>query len=48
MCFDLEVLIWWFQANRVISVNDQGGVKVRVTGKDSSVSSVSLFVFMLV
>ena len=32
----------------MISVNDQGGVKVRVSGRDSSVSSVSLFVFVLV
>ena len=31
-----------FQATRVISVNDQGGVKVRIPGGDSSVSSVSL------
>ena len=26
----------------MISVNDQGGVKVRIPGRDSSVSSVSL------
>ena len=26
-------------------MNDRGGVKVRVSGRDSSVSSVSLFVF---
>ena len=37
MCF-----IYKFQATRVISVNDQGGVKVRIPGRDSSVSSVSL------
>ena len=40
-------LIMLFQANHVISVNDQGGVKVRVPGRDSSVSSVSLIMFML-
>ena len=33
-----------FQATRVVSVNDQGGVKVRIPGRDSSVSSVGFSV----
>ena len=41
-----------FQTTRVVSVNDQGGVKVRVPGRDSSVSSVSFgvvcFIFTIV
>ena len=37
-----------FQATRVVSVNEKGGVKVRIPGRDSSVSSVSLWCCLFV
>ena len=41
---NIMCLICKFQVTRVISVNDQGGVKVRIPGRDSSVSSVGFSV----
>ena len=32
----------------MVSVNEKGGVKVRIPGRDSSVSSVSLWCYLFV
>ena len=36
------------QATRVVNVDERGGVKVRIPGRDSSVSSVSLWCYFFV
>ena len=46
-----SILVYYlcvFQATRVVSVNEKGGVKVRIPGRDSSVSSVSLWCYLFV